>query len=386
MTKRFSTGLVVGKFAPLHLGHEHVIRTALEQCERVLLISYSRPEMPHCPPERRQQWLTARFPECESLVVTQERVHIWQSQGLGIAPLPDNDADDETHRSFVAQLCLQVLGTTVDAVFTSEDYGDGFAGSLSRHFGRPSSNPVRHICVDRARTHIPVSGTVIRDNPHAHRHLMAPKVYADFVERICLLGGESSGKTTMTHTLAEALGTLAVEEYGREYWVRQGGTLVFEDMLHIAETQIAREQEGAEEANRFLVCDTSPLTTWLYSRHLFGRTDPRLDALASRPYAHTFLCVPDYPFVQDGTRAGDRFRLQQHQWYLAELQRRKISYTLLTGSIGERIATALAHIRGGDEQCDQIQKLQSRSAAHVDNPSAQLDNRGTGGSGIDLFS
>jgi HTH-type transcriptional repressor of NAD biosynthesis genes len=129
MTKRFSTGLVVGKFAPLHLGHEHVIRTALDQCERVLLISYSRPEMPHCRPERRQQWLTARFPECESLVVTPETVHAWQSEGRGISPLPDNDADDETHRSFVAQLCLHVLGTTVDAVFTSEDYGDGFAGS-----------------------------------------------------------------------------------------------------------------------------------------------------------------------------------------------------------------------------------------------------------------
>lgn len=349
MIPRFNIGLVVGKFAPLHLGHEHVIRTAMRQCVHVIIISYSRPEMPNCPPDRRQHWLTARFPECQTLVVTQEAVHDWQSQGIGIAPMPDNDANDEDHRSFVAQLCLSVLGTSVDAVFTSEDYGDGFADSLSRHFGRSTNNRVQHICVDKERTNIPVSGTVIRDNPREHRHFLSPEVYADFVERICLLGGESSGKTTMTHALSQALGTIAVEEYGREYWVRQGGKLVFEDLLHIATTQIAHEQKRSETANRFLVCDTSPLTTWLYSRALFSRTDPKLDELANRPYAHTFLCAPDFPFVQDGTRSGDTFRLQQHHWYLEELGRRRIPYTLLTGSVEERMATALSRIREGSE-------------------------------------
>jgi len=60
---RFSTGLVVGKFAPLHLGHEHLIRTAFAQCERVVILSYTRPEFPSCGPEQRRAWLAARFPE-----------------------------------------------------------------------------------------------------------------------------------------------------------------------------------------------------------------------------------------------------------------------------------------------------------------------------------
>ncbi|HSI61697.1 MAG TPA: ATPase, partial [Candidatus Saccharimonadia bacterium] len=35
MSRRFSSGLVVGKFAPLHRGHEMVIRRAMEECDRV---------------------------------------------------------------------------------------------------------------------------------------------------------------------------------------------------------------------------------------------------------------------------------------------------------------------------------------------------------------
>ena len=39
--KRYASGLVVGKFAPLHSGHEALINAALEQCETVFIISYS---------------------------------------------------------------------------------------------------------------------------------------------------------------------------------------------------------------------------------------------------------------------------------------------------------------------------------------------------------
>ncbi len=32
--KRYASGMVVGKFAPLHSGHEALINAALEQCRR----------------------------------------------------------------------------------------------------------------------------------------------------------------------------------------------------------------------------------------------------------------------------------------------------------------------------------------------------------------
>jgi NadR type nicotinamide-nucleotide adenylyltransferase len=347
VTRRYARGLVIGKFAPLHLGHEHLVNTARAQCGEVLLISYSRPEMPGCTPEHRERWLRNRFPDCRALVVTPERVHAWQQAGLSLPGLPANDDPPDLHRLFVARLCLEVLRCTVDAVFTSEDYGDGLAEALGRHFGGQHRERVTHVEVDRARQRFPVSGTQLRQNPHGNRHLMAPAVYADFVERICLLGGESSGKSTLAQALARALGTRHVPEYGRDRWIERGGYLPYEDMLHIAQTQVAREDAAAATAHHFLACDTSPLTTLLYSRYLFRHADPALEQLAGRHYHHTFLCAPDIDFTQDGTRASAAFRERQHAWHLDELAARGIPYRLVGGPLRERVAAVLAAIGQG---------------------------------------
>lgn len=342
MTPRFGRGLVVGKFAPLHLGHEHLVQTAMAQCHELVIISYSLPEPDGCAPHRRERWLRMRFPACRILVATPERVHAWQREGKAVMSMPANNAPDDQHRLFVAQLCLEVLGTTVDAVFTSEAYGDGFAHLLTREFTARGAGTVAHVEVDRARRQFPVSGSALRADLHRLRHFLAPDVHADFVQRVCLLGGESTGKTTLARALAAALGSPCVEEYGRACWHEREGQLRYEDMLHIARTQVALEETATQASARHVVCDTSPLTTWLYSRHLFQRIDPALEELADRTYAHTFLCAPDFPFVQDGTRAGAAFREHQHREYLHELRHRGTVYTMLTGSPATRLATALA--------------------------------------------
>src|SRR5204862_1150587 len=113
-------GLVVGKFAPLHRGHEFVLRRAEEMCDETLILSYSKPEFPGCEPERRERWLAEMFPKTRRLVLADSKVD-----------LPRNDAADTVHRRFVGDVCVRILGGSVDAVFTSEDYGDGFAAELT---------------------------------------------------------------------------------------------------------------------------------------------------------------------------------------------------------------------------------------------------------------
>ncbi len=229
----------------------------------------------------------------------------------------------------------------MDVVYTSESYGPGFAAALARFFGRD----VRHVAVDPARGVVPISATAIRADVHAQRRYLSPAVYASFVERVVVLGGESSGKTTLAVALAAHFDTLHVGEYGRELWVEKDGALVFEDMLHIGERQIELEEEAARRAYRTLFCDTSPLTTLYYSQALFGRADPRLEALAERRYDRVILCALDVPFEQDGTRQDPAFRERQHAWYVERLSSRGIAWIDATGSVEERVrqvAAALA--------------------------------------------
>jgi HTH-type transcriptional regulator, transcriptional repressor of NAD biosynthesis genes len=344
MNRSFRLGLVVGKFSPLHRGHELVIRHALDQCERVVVISYVKPEIPGCEAQRREHWLAELFPSTCRLVVTDERLRQWLPASDGVLAVPPDDAEDLIHRRFVGSLCRDLLGVNVDVVFTSEDYGEGFAAELTDFFRRyqPSAPRVRHVLVDRERKRIPVSGTKVRSAVHLHRDWLSPTVYASFVQRICLLGGESSGKSTLAESLAKYFGTVHVPEYGRELWEARAGVLHFVDLRQIAEHQVAREEQAARRAVRYLFCDTSPLTTLLYSQFLFNQVDPVLEEMADRAYDLTVLCEPDFAFVQDGTRQVASFRLQQHAWYRQELGRRGIYYLPVTGRVPERVAMVAA--------------------------------------------
>lgn len=331
--KRFATGLVVGKFAPLHHGHEILINTALEACDKLVIISYSLPELSGFLPDKRQSYLHARFPQAQIQVVRPEDALAW-----GIDPMPHNESDDDSHRHFVASLCLQHLGITPEVVFTAEDYGSGFAQVLSSRFHQQ----VSHVRLVRELGPEAVSGTLIRSNIHQYRHLMAPEVYAHFVHRICILGGESTGKSTLSVALAAALNTVSIGEYGRERWEERQGHLIFEDMLHIAQTQIL--WENAAYPNRYLVCDTSPLTTLFYSLTMFGKAEPALEELAYRHYETVILCADDFTFHQDGTRRDESFRQQQQHWYVEELTRRKIPFLYVTGNVTQRVEQILKYI------------------------------------------
>lgn len=332
----FRRGLIVGKFSPLHRGHQLLIDEALAACDELVLLSYAKPERPGCDTARRRRWLKALYPQVPSLVVDDA----WMAERAGrglvdpFAAVPHDDEPEDLHRRFTAWLAQGVLGVTCDAVFTSEDYGDGFASVLTELFG----HPVHHVCVDRARDRVPVSATAIRGDAAMRARFLAPAVNADWPLRLVFLGAESTGKTTLCTALGERWNEPVAHEYGRELWIAKDGRLELPDLLAIGDTQVAREDALLSQACQVLICDTSPLTTAFYSEALFGTVDPALERLAQRSYDITFLCRPDIPFIQDGTRQDEAFRQRQHAFYERVLGQRGIPYVSLHGALDVRIA------------------------------------------------
>jgi HTH-type transcriptional regulator, transcriptional repressor of NAD biosynthesis genes len=341
MSDRFHRGLVVGKFWPLHRGHQVLIDRALALCDEVVVISYTKPEHERFSPAVRDHWLAMLYPSVIRLVVDdQTLLRACRSKSIEPRTLPRNDDADDAHRDFIGWLCTALLGVTIDAVFTSESYGDGLAAALAARFGAD----VRHVCVDRTRAVMPVSGRQIRADLFRSRDFVDPRVYADLVPRVGVVGGESSGKTTLARALADRLGTVWAEEYGRELWERRRGDLRFDDMLEIGREQVAREQRLAQDAQNWLICDTTPLTTCFYSQDLFGRVDPELDRLASRGYDLIVLCAPDFAFVQDGTRRDAAFREAQHLWHADQLRHKQFRSIVVAGSVADRVEAALSNL------------------------------------------
>lgn len=337
MTATYRLGLVVGKFAPLHKGHVLVVERASSLCQRVVIMSYSNPELSGYDPRLREAWIKGCFPAATVLVVTPDVLTGWFPAG-DVPAIPANDAPDVSQREFVAMLCSRVLGSAVDAVFTSEEYGDGFAAYLTQRFrtANPTSPTVRHVLVDHERREVPISSTDLRRNLWRRWSYLPPLVARSLVRRIVFVGGESSGKTALAACLANELDTECAVEYGRELWEAKNGHLAYEDMTLIAREQIRREDAAVDLARGFVFCDTSPLTTLFYSLEMFGRADTELLTAAQRAYSTVVLCAPDFPFVQDGTRRDAAFRATQHAWYQAELAARGVPYATARGSLAER--------------------------------------------------
>ena len=337
------TGLVVGKFWPPHRGHQLLLETAAAQVAELLVLVYANPDSPAHPAAERAQWLRELYRGDEladgpHINATPLRIFALSAEADGVPP---DAADDDTQREFVRQW-LARQGFHVVVVFSSEDYGPGFAAHLS----------VAHVAVDNARARVPVSGTRVRAGAAEAAAYLHPLVAAQLgvvppapVPRVVFLGAESSGKSTLCAALAEACGTAWVPEYGRTLHEQKNGNLEFEDLLYIARRHAELEDEAAAKARGVLFCDTNAATTALYSYYYFHRCDPALRAMAAvcgQRYAHTFVCAPTVPFEQDGWRGPEALRSFQHGMILMQLDYFNIPYTLVEGTVEERMAQVRA--------------------------------------------
>ena len=316
MAKR---GLVVGKFFPPHLGHSHLINAGRAQVDELSVIACHRPhEQP--PGELRGAWLREIHPDVNVLLI--------------------EDTDDEQDPRVWAQNSVRWLGFTPDVLFTSEDYGDAFAQCLG----------CEHVVIDKARTAVPISGTKLRSAPLRHLHFLTPPVRAWYVLRICLVGAESTGKTTLAKALAARYRTAWVAEYGREYSEQKSEAGLVDwsanEFISIARIQCERENAAARKANQVLFCDTDAFATSIWYRRYFHTRSPEVEAIAAqqkRPDLYLLTDV-DIPFEQDGIRDGEAIRNWMHLTFLEELTLQRKPFAVLSGSVEERLAKAVNRI------------------------------------------
>lgn len=62
-----TVGLTLGKFAPLHKGHQYLIETAIAEMDRVIVVIYDSPETTNIPLTVRANWLRTLYPSVEVL-------------------------------------------------------------------------------------------------------------------------------------------------------------------------------------------------------------------------------------------------------------------------------------------------------------------------------
>ncbi len=311
-------GLTLGKYAPLHKGHQFVIETALAEMDHVVVIIYNAPETTRIPLTTRANWLRDLYP-------TVEIIEAWD----GPTEVGDTHEIKRAQEDYILNR-LKIKGVT--HFYSSEFYGD----HMSRALGAVNR------LVDPARLRVPITATQIRENPYAYRQFLSPRLYRDLIANIVLLGAPSTGKTTLAERLAQEYGTVWMPEYGREYWEqhRVDRRLSLEQLVEIAEGHLEREEALLAQATRYLFTDTNAITTCLFSLYYHGRAAPRLVQLARQSetrYDLVLLCETDIPYDDTWDRSGEMNRETFQQQIVAGLQNRHIPYIAVRGDLETRV-------------------------------------------------
>ena len=169
------------------------------------------------------------------------------------------------------------------------------------------------------------------------------------MRRIAILGAESTGKTSLVHAVAQQLRgqgarVQVIEEVLRRWCQHHGRTPHAQEQADIVQTQIALVDAAA--SCDYLLCDTTPLMTAIYSDVLFS--DVTLYPVAvqqQRRYTVNLLAQPDLPWQPDGLQRDGLAAQKRIDQRLREvLQTFAIPSVAVNGVGAQRLACAMAAI------------------------------------------
>ncbi len=319
MINKPKNGFVLGKFMPLHKGHEFLCRFGAEYCENLTILVCSLPTEP-IKGNLRFEWMKELFPNsrvlhCKEVLpqVPEHHPDFWKIW---------NDVITRYHPE------------PLDVIFASESYGD----TLAKNYG------CQFVPCDLGRVAYDISGTRVRFDPYVNWDYLTSPVKRHYRTRVCMAGVESTGKTTLANDLVKFLvgNAIYLPEYGRTYTEFFGTDVKPTDIANIVKGHQASRKALERTCDEMIVIeDTDPIMSACWSDMLCGERDPWFDDF--KDYADLYiLCDIDIPWVDDGTRyfSNDEDRRRFHEKIENELIARKVNYIKVSGTQVSRMYKA----------------------------------------------
>lgn len=298
--------LLIGDFSPLTLDHLTDIHHAASLGDTVHIIITQPASRPL--PSGRNATISdvARWVQVSCQAFDFVKVHTKDSLGVPVAFDYQHDAalDD-------AQFVKLCQSLTIDT-----------ASALVYH----SPNPIRSSDRRMAICHQPLR----------HFDQLAPACRYFYTQTVCIVGGESSGKTTLIHKLCNHYGASVALEMGRLYTHSHlGGTelgLQYSDYLPIAINHAKAIMDATANATApITLIDTDFATTQAFCEVYENRTHPVVASLADELRMDLTLYLDNnVAWVADGMRRlGGTARSHFAQKLLDILARHHISHHII---------------------------------------------------------
>ncbi|MEM7218263.1 MAG: AAA family ATPase [Pseudomonadota bacterium] len=313
-------GVTVGKFLPLHKGHELLLQAAATHCNELTVLVGVTPNDPYSF-EQRKRWITAAIQAGNQNTAT---------MAIVADPDPDPNVAKDAEGTVVDerywQRWLEQNAETlrdIELVFTSDPYGQ----ELARRIG------ASWFPVDPTRETVPVSARQIRKDRRAYFHFVSDGAKPDVALTVAVVGAESTGKSMLVRALAEHYSTTYAPEWGRTISDARDALSVadFDAILSMQKLLIRRAQL---DSDGLCFTDTEAITTALYAPIYLGEEHANAWHIAREQRFSLYLLLdPTVPWVDDGTRVLDQPKRQAfHQALIEALDRFGAPYQVIAGS------------------------------------------------------
>ncbi len=205
----------------------------------------------------------------------------------------------------------------------------------------------------------PLDNLPISDKPLAYFDKLHPACRAFYTQTVCIVGGESSGKTTLLHKLANHYGASFALEIGRLYThTHLGGSelaLQYSDYTPIATRHaVAISDACAQACAPVTLIDTDFITSQAFCEVYEKRTHPVLTALADEMRMDfTIYLDNNVAWVADGMRRlGGQARSSFASHLLALFEQHQIPVHIIDDAdYHKRYLQAVALIDGWLTSC-----------------------------------
>lgn len=233
--------------------------------------------------------------------------------------------------------------TTDDIIVASERYGKKLAEITGTQF----------YPYDIGRDINGAKATSIRVDPLAHFGDMIPEFQPYLRTRVTVFGAESTGKTTLSHELAEALDATWLFEYARPYLEETVNEITPQSMTAIWQGQRAlQEHAGEMSPSPYIIQDTDLFSTvgyWQFPhwQPTIGSCPERLvdDALRLRSDLY-IVTQSNIPFEVDPLRYGGDKREGSDDYWITICEQYNLPYAVLeTNDRTERLETAIKLVK-----------------------------------------
>lgn len=164
----------------------------------------------------------------------------------------------------------------------------------------------------------------------------------DQTVKIVITGAESTGKSTLTESLANHFQTIWVPEFSRSYIEKLNRDYTYADIEIIARHQIA-EQKNIHPNVKIVFFDTWLIITKVWFEFVFGESPAWLHKFILQSKIDLFLiCDIDIPWIFDPVREnGGKNRRVLHNIYIEQIKSYGFNYRLVSGIEEERFRNAV---------------------------------------------